>query len=501
MDAVRTLAGRGLPRKLWGVRKRATATAVFVVAVALLICGLTLLILLRTSLVSAAEVAARAEAAEVAAQISGQGLDEGRHFIESGADTGQYVQILDPKGAVLASSVPAAAATPLTASRPSAGQMLIQGVPELPSLGNDDEFLVVATGVRDKGALYTVVVAATVQVEANTVATVSWFVLGAIPLLLALVGIAVWMLVGRSLRQVERIRGQVAMISARRLDGRVEVPPTADEIQALAQTMNSMLDRIEAADLEQRRFVSDASHELRSPLATLSAGVEIAAADPSGRTWEEMKSVLAGETARMRYLVEDLLTLAKANDGGLRLEKSDVDLDDILNDEVVRLRSTSRHRIVAHLEPARITGDARRLAQVVRNVLDNADRHAKSVVTIEIRNGESQAIMTIDDDGPSVPAPDRERIFERFVRLDESRSREQGGSGLGLAIAAAVMAAHDGSIRTTEAPGGGCRFEMVFPHAAPADEAGAGTGAGAGAGAGAGTKIAGTRIPGKKVPR
>jgi signal transduction histidine kinase len=470
MDAVRRFAGRGLPRKLWGVRKRATATAVFVVAVALLIGGLTMLVLLQTSLVAAAEIAARGEATEVAAQISGQGVNEGRRFIESGADTGQYVQILDPKGSVLAHSVPAAAAAPLTALRPDSGQVMIQGVPELPSLGNDDEFLVVATGARDNGVLYTVVVAATIQVEADTLATVSWFMLGATPLLLTLVGIAVWMLVGRSLRQVERIRGQVALISAHRLDGRVEVPPTADEIQALAQTMNAMLDRLEAADLEQRRFVSDASHELRSPLATLSAGVEIAAADPSGRTWEEMKSVLASETARMRYLVEDLLTLAKTNDGGLRLENTDVDLDDILNDEIVRLRSTSRHRIGAHLEPVRITGDARRLAQVLRNVLDNADRHAKSVVTVTVHDAETQATITIDDDGPPVPAPDRERIFERFVRLDESRSREQGGSGLGLAIAAAVMAAHHGSIRTSEAPGGGCRFELLFPHAAPAAE-------------------------------
>lgn len=472
MDAVRTLAGRGVPRALWGVRKRATATAVLVVAAALIIGGLTMLVLLQKSLVATAEVAARHEATDVAALISDQGLAEGRHIVEAAGDVGQYVQLLSPQGSVVFASVPAAAAAPLTGLRPDAGQTLIQGVPELDSLHSDDEFLVVATGVRDKGVLYTVVVAVTTQVEANTVATVSWFVLGATPLLLALVGIAVWMLVGRSLQQVERIRGQVDTITARRLDGRVEVPPTADEIQALAQTMNSMLERLEAADLEQRRFVSDASHELRSPLATLSAGVEIAAADPSGRTWDEMKSVLAGETARMQYLVENLLTLAKANDGGLRLENTDVDLDDVLNDEIVRLRSTSRHRIVAHLEPARITGDARRLAQVVRNVLDNADRYAKSVVSIEVHNTEAQATITVDNDGPPVPAADRERIFERFVRLDESRSRERGGSGLGLAIAAAVMAAHHGSIKASEAPGGGCRFEMVFPHAASADEPG-----------------------------
>ncbi|MFE5836119.1 ATP-binding protein [Arthrobacter sp. NPDC056493] len=468
MDTVRMPGARALPRTRWGVRKRATATAVVVVAAGLLVGGLILLVLLQTSLVAAAEAAARGEAEEVAGQVSAHGVDEGRRFIESAAHSGQYVQILDPQGSVLASSVPAVAATSLTGLRPEAGQTLTQDVPGLPSIGDDDEFLIVALGVRDKGVLHTVAVAATIQVEADTLATVAWFALGAMPLLLVLVGAAVWTLVGRSLCQVDTIRGQVAMISARRLDGRVEVPPTADEIQALAQTMNQMLDRLEAADVEQRRFISDASHELRSPLTTLSAGLEIAAADPTGRTWEEMKPVLAGETARMRYLVEDLLTLAKTNDGALHLKMTDVDLDDVLHDEITRLRSTSRHRIEARLEPARVTGDAHRLAQVIRNVLDNADRHAESRITVQVQSSEVQATISIDNDGPPVPVLDRKRIFERFVRLDESRSRERGGTGLGLAIAAALMAAHHGSIGASVAPDGGCRFELVFRRAANA---------------------------------
>ena len=136
----------------------------------------------------------------------------------------------------------------------------------------------------------------------------------------------------------------MARINAERLDGRVDVPPTNDEIQALALTMNTMLDRLQASDTEQRRFVSDASHELRSPLATLRAGIEIAAADPTGAMWLQMKDVLTEETARMSFLVEDLLTLAKANDGGLQVEHKDVDLDDVLDQEIRRLRSTSRNR-------------------------------------------------------------------------------------------------------------------------------------------------------------
>jgi signal transduction histidine kinase len=463
MDADRVVPPGGRVRAGWGVRKRATATAVLVVAAALLVGGLILLVLLQTSLVASTEATARMEAAEVVAQISGQDFTEAGEYISSTVHSGQYVQILSPEGAVLAASVPAAAAVPLTGLRPEAGQTLIQDESGLHSLGDDDEFLVVATGVSVDGRLYTTVVAATVQVQADTVSTVAWFMLGATPLLLVVVGVSVWLLVGRSLRQVERIRGQVAGISARRLGERVEVPATADEIQALAETMNTMLERLQASDREQRRFVSDASHELRSPLATLSAGVEIAAADPSGTTWQEMKAILAKETARMRYLVEDLLTVAKANDSGLRLETSDVDLDDVLNEEIRRLRSTSAHRIEARLEPARITGDVQRLGQVTRNVLDNADRHAVSRISIRVQGSDDGAVVTIDNDGPPVPGPERERIFERFVRLDESRSRESGGSGLGLAIAAGIMTAHDGWIRTGETPDGGCRFELGFP--------------------------------------
>ncbi|WP_354217955.1 ATP-binding protein [Arthrobacter sp. UYCo732] len=444
------------------MRKRATATAVLVVAAALAVGGIVLLALLQSSLVASTETTARQQSFDVIAQISGQDVAEAGQYIALTAHTGQYVQILAPGGSVFASSIPAAAAAPLTSLRPGAGQTLTQDVTGLDSLHDSDDFLIVATGVDVGGRLYTVVVAATVQVQADTVSTVAWFILGATPMLLVVVGISVWVLVGRSLRQVELIRGQVAGISARSLDGRVDVPPTADEIQSLAETMNMMLGRLQASDQEQRRFVSDASHELRSPLATLSAGVEIAAADASGATWEQMKTVLAGETARMRYLVEDLLTLAKTNDGGLRLESTDVDLDDVLNEEIRRLRSTSTRVIEVSLEPVRVSGDPRRLGQVVRNVLDNADRHATSRISIRLRNTNDGALISIDNDGLPVPAAERDRIFERFVRLDQSRSRESGGSGLGLAIAAGIMAAHHGWIRTGETPGGGCRFELGF---------------------------------------
>jgi signal transduction histidine kinase len=466
----RRLAARFLPgRTRWGVRKRATASAVVVVAGALLVAGSILLILLQTYLSASTEAAARRKADDVIAQMARDEVDEAAEYIKTTAHAGQYVQILTPAGTVFASSDSAGAAQPVTALQPSAGEILTQKAAGLPDLRDSDDFLVVAKGVRARGETYTVAVASTVQVQSDTVSTVAWFMLALAPVLLVAVGLLVWQLVGRSLRQVERIRRQVSGINVHELGGRVDVPPTADEITALALTMNSMLARLQASAKEQRQFVSDASHELRSPLATLSAAVEVALADPTGATWNELKDVLAGETARMRYLVENLLTLAKSDDGGLPIDVTDVDLDHVVQEETRRLRATSAHCIDADLRPVRIAGDAMRLGQVLRNVLDNADRHARSRIRITLGTRPGEAVLAVDDDGDPVPEGDRLRIFDRFVRLDESRTRGSGGSGLGLAIAERIVAAHHGTICATESPAGECRFEIVFPWADPVE--------------------------------
>ncbi|ALO66684.1 histidine kinase [Arthrobacter alpinus] len=445
------------------MRKRATATAVIVVALALLVGGLLLLFLLQKSLIATTEGAAKAKAADVAALITSQDVSEAGQALNNTAHSGQYVQIISPDGVVVASSEKSVGTTVLSELRPRPGQTLGQTVSSLQSIGDTDEFLIVATGVQTSTGVYTVVVASTVQVQADTVSTVASFMLGATPLLLIVVGGSVWILVGRSLRQVERIRGQVARINARSLSERVEVPATNDEIHQLALTMNTMLDRLQVSDGEQRRFVSDASHELRSPLATISAGLEIAAADPSGEMWHELQGMLSGETARMSYLVDDLLTLAKANDDGAHILTQDVDLDDVLDAEIRRLRSLSPHTISASLTPAKVTGDARRLGQVLRNVLENANRHAQSSITVSLSSGPDGVRVLIDNDGDPVPKTDRARIFERFVRLDASRSRESGGSGLGLAIAKGIMTAHHGTITASQTPAGQCRFELLLP--------------------------------------
>ncbi|NVM98093.1 cell wall metabolism sensor histidine kinase WalK [Arthrobacter sp. SDTb3-6] len=448
--------------RAWGVRKRATATAVTVVALALVAGGLLLLVLLQSSLIATTERAAKSTASDVVAMITSEDVEDAGDSLATTAHTGQYVQIISPQGAVVAASQKSAARAPLSQLRPGPGATKTEDVSSLQGIGDTDAFLITAEGVQTGQGTYTVVVASTVQVEADSVATVAWFLLGATLVLLVVVGVSVWILVGRSLRQVGRIRGQVARINASHLSERVDVPATNDEIHRLALTMNTMLDRLQASDVEQRRFVSDASHELRSPLATISAGLEIAVADHSGESWRELQNMLSSETARMSYLVDDLLTLAKANDDGIHVTAQDVDLDDILAAEIRRLRSLSPHHITASLTPARVTGDGHRLGQVLRNVLDNANRHARSAITVGLGAGPGVVRVVIDNDGDPVPEADRERIFERFVRLDQSRSRESGGSGLGLAIAATIMKAHHGTITTSSTPAGGCRFELLL---------------------------------------
>lgn len=282
-------------------------------------------------------------------------------------------------------------------------------------------------------------------------------------MLLALVGVLVWLLVGRALGSVERIRSQVEQVRSSRHDQRVDVPPTGDEIARLATTMNAMLARLETSDTAQRQFTSDASHELRSPLATLTATLEIAIADRSGRTWADMQPVLLAQTDRMRRLVEDLLTLAKADDAGVPIRRSEQDLDDLVETEVGQLRGAAQHRIEVRTEPVRVHCDGPRIAQVVRNLVDNADRHAHSRVWVSVHTEQAAAMVTVDNDGPLVPAGDRVRVFERFVRLDDSRSRDGGNSGLGLAIVAEFVTAHGGAVEATESPEGRCRFRFTLP--------------------------------------
>jgi signal transduction histidine kinase len=282
-----------------------------------------------------------------------------------------------------------------------------------------------------------------------------------------LVGAVTYVLAGRALRPVEDIRRRTATISGADLSARVPVPATGDEVALLAETMNEMLARLDASQRAQRAFVSDASHELRSPLATLRAEVEVAARHPEATDWASTAQDVRAETIRMQHLVDDLLTLAKADERGIRVRREEVDLDDLADAEVRRLRDLHGRQVRTEVTPMRVNGDRAQLARAVRNLADNAARHAVSAVTVRVGPGPAgTAVLEICDDGPGIPPEQRTRVFDRFVRLDEGRDRSVGGSGLGLAIVREIVTAHGGTVTADQDDTlGGASFRITLPQA------------------------------------
>jgi signal transduction histidine kinase len=459
-----------------GIRARSVAVAVAVVLVALLLGGGGLVYLLKTNLDATARQAAQTRAGEVASIVATQGVDVASTAIQQESRSGQLVQILSSDGQVLGASSKIADAEPMSPQRPAPGETEM-AAEDIDHVGEGGTWIVVSTGVIAPTGRPTVVqVGVPTQVQQQTVQIVAVFLLTMTPVLVVGAGVAVWLLVGLALRSVEHIRAEVATIDEQRLGRRLAVPPTRDEIAALATTMNTMLDRLETSQRVQRAFVSDASHELRSPLATLTTATELATVgDEAART--RLLGTISVELRRVQTLVDNLMTLARADAHDLLAVDEDVDLDDLVDAEVRRLRATSNRAVSARLQPVRLSGDGQRLAQALRNLVDNAERHAASAVRLSLWATSTEAVVDVDNDGQLIRPEDRERVFERFVRLDESRSRDAGGSGLGLAIARTAVESHGGSLRVTDSPDGWCRFEIRIPvppsspfGAAPAEE-------------------------------
>lgn len=451
-----------------GVRGRSVLVAVAVVAGALLAGVVLLLVVLQRTLVADVEGEAIARAEDLAAVLRTEGPDRLPDVVLDNPRPEQVVQVVDGAGRVLVSSTRRVDDRPLTTLAPAAGDTEVVRAGRLALLDRDSPYVVAVSSVDRDGTPYRVVVAESIRAQQQSVATVLELLLGGLPLLLVLVATASWYLVGRSLRPVERIRAQVAEIGARgRLDQRVPVPPARDEIGRLAVTMNDMLAGLEAARTAQRRFVADAGHELRSPVATISAVLDVGRRD--GAALADLTPVLEAETARIGRLVENLLLLARVDEHAVVLETGDVDLDEVVDGETARLRAAHPAlAVTSSAEPVRVTGDRNRLRQVLANLGDNAARHARATVRLTVRPGpDGGALVAVEDDGPGVPAAERERVFERFVRLDDSRQRTSGGSGLGLAIVRELVAAHGGSVTLTDGADGGCRAEVRLPAGQP----------------------------------
>ncbi len=423
------------------LRTRITAAATLVVAAALVVGALAFYGILAASVRDAAVRAAETRAEQLATRVDDEGLAAVTELEDD------IVQVRDDDGRIVAVSEEADSG-------------------DLPdddgaAITYDGEPMIVVREDLDDGTL---LLAAPVEDDQGTLATVALLLAVAVAGVVALVAAITWWVVGRALRPVARIRAEVDDITADRLDRRVAVPPSGDEIAALAGTMNRMLDRLDASATAQRRFVSDASHELRSPLATIRQHAELAQLHPDATSVDDLAGVVHDEGLRMQGLVDALLLLTKLDERApLRAES--VDLDDLALAEVKRLRAAGVAADGSGIRAARVRGDVRLLGQLVRNLADNAARHARSAVAVGVAERDGHVQLTVDDDGAGVPVAERERVFERFVRLDEARARDAGGSGLGLAIVRAVAEAEGGSVRVEDSPLGGARFTVVLPTA------------------------------------
>ncbi len=416
-----------------------------VVAVALLIGSFSFYGVLRSSMHENTVRAAEQRLEQLSDRTGGPG---GRGI---DALDDEILQLIGPDGSVRAASEDAReklGSTPLP----------LDDDPQTTTV-DGDPVLVVSEELDDDRTL---VLAVAIDDDAETLATVATLLAIAVPLLLLLVAVTTWLVVGRALRPVERIREEVDGITAERLHQRVPVPETADEIAALATTMNGMLDRLDAAATAQRRFVSDASHELRSPLATIRQHAELAQAHPEVTSIGELAEVVSEEGLRLQGIVESLLLLARLDEGASTRGEA-VDLDDIALGEVRRLRAAGLDVDGSGIAAARVHADPRLLGQLVRNLADNAVRHSRGRVAIGVVPADGHVFVMVEDDGAGVPLEERERIFERFVRLDEARSRDAGGSGLGLAIARGIAVSAGGTLMVDDSRWSGARFVLALP--------------------------------------
>lgn len=424
------------------MRIRTTVAAVIVVGIALAIATIGLIAQQRSTLVSHLDDVADIRAGGIAALASDGSLPK---VLPRAADDDEFVRVVDDAGTTIAQT------TEFDDRFSSLAPAGTDGI--IRTIAGHRVTALFAPSPDGTVAVY---VASSLEPVDDAVASLRTAVLFGAPLLLLLVGLTTWVIVGRALRPVERIRAEVDEISERSLDRRVPVPVGSDEIARLATTMNMMLDRIEAGVERQRRFVGDASHELQTPLAAIRTDLEVALAHPED--WTRTASDVLSTSERMEGLVRDLLFLARA-DQPRPLPQVAVDLDDVVLEQA-RLRTRGRVPVdTSAVSAAAVTGSRGDLARVVRNLLDNADRHAATGVTIELRSDGGGVILVVSDDGPGVPPADRERVFERFTRLDAARDRSSGGTGLGLAISREIVVAHGGTIAVED----GARFVVRLP--------------------------------------
>lgn len=443
------------------VRGRTTAAAAAVVGVAVLGGGVTLDRRLQSTLVHNVDKVAELRGEEVVALAKRGAFGGTGREGALGAGEDMFVQVVDTGDRVIAASANVdghATYAHLVAPAEDYVAASIDGAPPL-----DGRFRVVAMRARSPAGPLTVYVGASLEPVEETMEVLRRSLLAGGPLLVALVAFLTWRTVGRALQPVESIRSRVAEVSSLDLGRRVPEPAANDEIGRLARTMNAMLARLESATARQRQFVADASHELQSPLAAARTDLEVALTHPQAAEWSDVARDVLAEHRRMERLVADLLFVARADEGrDVRPPAVPVDLHEVVLEEVARVFGAHRVTVdTGGVAVAVVDGRRDDLARAVRNLLDNASRHAVERVTVGLQSSGTVATLVVEDDGPGVPPEHRERIFDRFTRLDDARAHG-AGTGLGLAIVRQVVEAHGGRVALAEGTAG-ARFVVTLP--------------------------------------
>ncbi len=441
------------PARWWrrrSLRARLTLITSAGLALALAAAAVLLASALRASLISGLDDSARQGAVTVATLIDQDRLPNPVP-VAPGTLT---IQVLDAQGRITDVSPGADRLVPMlppaqaqAAARTGQARMLAGAPLGMPSL-----LRVVAVGASDHQV---VIAAASFAQVHDSLATLAKALIIGTPLLFGLLALAIWLVTGYTLRPIAELRRGAAEVTETGVPRDLPVPPARDEVRSLAVTLNDMLSMLADAQQRQRDLVSDTAHELRSPIASIRAQLEVALDHPDGLDWLETARDVHADTLRLARLTEDLLLLARLD--GQPLPRRPTDLSAVCAAVVARY-SAARVPVRADADtgaPCVVAGDPDALSRLLVNLLDNAVRHAASQVCVSVRTDDGWAVLTVSDDGPGIPAGDFERAFGRFSRLDDARSRTgEQGAGLGLAIVRSTAEAHGGSVSLSDAEPG-----------------------------------------------
>jgi signal transduction histidine kinase len=441
-------------RRWWrGVRARIAASAALLVAIVLVVVSVVLVETQRDALTDQLDESLAAEAERIAASI-----EEAQPPLVGDDDL--YVVVVDSGGRVVFESL---GDEDLDAS----SDVLVAAHDGATVIIDSDPHRVVSEEYDDGAGEGRVIVAGASDDIDDNVGDLIRALLLIVPAALAALLVVVWMLVGRALRSVERIRARVASIDVGALAERVPVPEGGDELTRLAETMNAMLDRLDESVRRQQRFAGDASHELRTPLTRMRTELEVDERDPATADPAATRRSQLDEIEGMQRMIEDLLLLARGDAGSLVRSTDVVDLDDVVLEEVGAQPPSPVTIDASSVSAAQVLGSRDELQRVVRNLLDNARRHATGRVEVGLAEIDGTAVLTVADDGPGIAVADRQRVLERFARLDESRTGGgRGGerhAGLGLAIVHDIVRRHAGTLTIGESRLGGAEVSVHLP--------------------------------------